>query len=87
MSATHVQGPLTFQSERYGYVFDLPAGWYVHGEGAGTWTPWEINYIGAGTDAFEEDYEGRGDIANFPGITYGFYVSAAELSTPIDVEA
>jgi hypothetical protein len=65
----------------------LPAGWYVREEALGLWTPSQIGYVGPGTDAFEEDYEGRGDLLDFPGITYGFYVSAFEPNEATIVEA
>jgi hypothetical protein len=75
---------VAFRSERYGYAIDVPSGWYLRGEGPGTWTPWEISYIGDGTDAFEHDYRGRGEVPNFPGITYGFYVSEDERRRVVD---
>ena len=79
--------PSEFTSERYSYALRLPTGWYMRSEGPGKWTPFEISYFGAGTDSFEEDYEGRGEILDFPGITYGFYVSASELSKPTTLDA
>ena len=85
--ASPAASPTGFRSERYGYSLRLPTGWYMRSEGPGTWTPFEISYFGAGTDAFEEDYEGRGEILDFPGITYGFYVSASELSKPTTLDA
>ncbi len=51
------------------------------------WTPTQLSYVGAGTDAFEEDYAGRGDLLDFPGITYGLYVSAFEPTDLPTVEA
>ena len=70
----------TFESTRYGYALELPAGWYVRDEGAGEWGPGELSYVGAGTDAFEEDYPGRGPGSpDYPGVTYGLYVSSAEV--------
>lgn len=78
--------PIAFASDRYAYAVDLPSGWYVHSEGAGVWTPEELGYIGPGTDAFELDYEGRGTVANFPGITYGLYVSAGPIARGTTLE-
>jgi hypothetical protein len=73
--------PVDFISERYGYRVRLPAGWYVREEGPGEWTVGEISYAGAGTDAFEEDYPGRGGaVADYPGVTQGLYVSAADAN-------
>src|SRR4051812_33087305 len=62
-----------FNSERYGYSVTLPAGWYVKQSGEGTWTPQDLNYDGAETDSFEQDYPGRGtaSVIDFPGVTYG----------------
>ena len=57
------------------------------GEAPGEWTRFDIGYIAQGTDAFEEDYEGRGTVINFPGITYGLYVSAAEVTPEVTLEA
>jgi hypothetical protein len=85
--ATATIGPIEFRSDRYEYSLQLPAGWYVWGEAPGEWTPREIGYIGAGTDAFEEDYAGRGTEINFPGITYGLYVSAAEVTSDMTLDA
>ena len=69
---------ITFTSDRYGYTVQLPAGWYVRQEGAGSWTLRYLPYLGAGTDSFEEDYPGRGGTtADFPGVTFGLYVSSA----------
>jgi hypothetical protein len=81
-SAASASTGVAFKSDRYGYSVELPAGWYVREEGAGNWTPFEIGYVGPGTDAFEEDYPGRGEKMDFPGITYGFYVSSALLTRP-----
>jgi hypothetical protein len=39
-----------------------------------------------GTDAFEEDYPRRGRVLDFPGITYGLYVSAAPVSDAMTLE-
>ena len=78
VGATAGTSPIAFRSDRYGYALQLPPGWYVRIEQAGVWTPSSIGYVGSGTDAFEEDYEGRGDILDFPGVTYGLYVSAFE---------
>ena len=78
VGATAGTSPIAFRSDRYGYALRLPTGWYVRIEQAGVWTPSSIGYVGSGTDAFEEDYEGRGDILDFPGVTYGLYVSAFE---------
>jgi hypothetical protein len=80
------QAGIEFTSARYGYSMELPSGWYVRGEGPGKWTPFEISYVGAGTDAFEEDYAGRGEKMDFPGITYGLYVSAAPLTKPTTLD-
>jgi hypothetical protein len=85
-SESSAQGPVAFRSERYGYVVELPPGWFVRSEGPGKWTTRDISYFGAGTDSFEEDYGGRGDTLDFPRITYGLYVSAAELDATADVE-
>jgi hypothetical protein len=79
--------PVDFRSERYGYAVTLPAGWYLRGEGPGEWSPNDLGYVGPGSDAFEEDYERRGHASDFPGITYGLYVSAATLDEPMVVEA
>ncbi len=68
---------ISFSSDRYGYAVELPQGWYVRGEGAGPWRPIYLSYVGAGTDSFEEDYPGRGTAADFPGVTFGLYVSSA----------
>ena len=85
--ATATTGPISFRSERYRYAVELPAGWYIWGEAPGEWTRFDIGYIGPGTDAFEEDYEGRGTLVNFPGITYGLYVSAEEVTPDVTLEA
>lgn len=69
--------PIAFSSERYGYSLELPAGWYVRGEGPGFWSVRELSYVGQGTDSFEEDYPGRGgSTEDFPGVTFGLYVSS-----------
>ena len=69
--------PIAFTSDRYGYAIALPAGWYARDEAPGLWTPYALNYVGSGTDSFEEDYPGRGDPSlDFPGVTYGLYVSS-----------
>jgi hypothetical protein len=85
-SASATQSGTQFTSTRYGYSIELPPGWYVRGEGPGKWTPFEISYVGAGTDAFEEDYPGRGETMDFPGITYGLYVSAAPPAKPTSLD-
>lgn len=37
--------------------------------------------MGAGTDSFEEDYPGRGGSAiDFPGVTFGLYISSDEAA-------
>ena len=77
--------PFIFQSQRYGYEARFPTGWYTRGEVPGKWTSNEIGYFGAGTDAFEEDFIDRGRIRNVPGVTYGLYISAAQLSAPIEL--
>jgi hypothetical protein len=79
--------PFVFTSERYGYSVRLPSGWYLRDEGSGKWTIYAIGYAGAGTDSFEEEWEGRTAVRNFPGRTYGLYVSAAQLAEPTDVAA
>jgi hypothetical protein len=82
-SAAHPSASVTvFNSERYGYSVSLPAGWYVKQSGEGTWTPQDLNYDGAGTDSFEEDYPGRGtaSVMDFPGVTYGLYISSATVA-------
>lgn len=78
--------PIAFVSERYGYAVELLPGWFVRGEGGGKWTPQEIGYVGAGTDAFELDYAGRGTVRDFPGVTYGLYVSAAKVDADTRLE-
>jgi hypothetical protein len=35
---------------------------------------------------FEEDYEGRGTVANFPGITFGLYISVADVTSSVSLE-
>jgi hypothetical protein len=70
-----------FASARYGYSVRLPGGWYVREIGAGAWTLDDLDYVGAGTDSFEEDYAGRGTTASdFPGVTYGLYVSSEKAA-------
>ena len=79
--------PIAFTSTRYGYTVELPAGWYVRIEELGTWTPSSIGYVGPGTDAFEEDFPDRGTVPNFPGKTFGLYVSAFEPKTLPTIDA
>lgn len=82
-STSSIAPAFRFESNRYGYEVTFPGGWYQRSEGPGKWTSDEIGYYGRGTDSFEEDFEGRGTARNFPGITYGLYVSAAELAEPV----
>lgn len=78
---------VAFVSERYGYAVDLLPGWFVRDEGGGKWYPErDLNYVGAGTDSFELDYEGRGTVKDFPGITYGLYVSSAPAEAGTTLE-
>jgi hypothetical protein len=73
--------PIAFTSDRYGYAISLPAGWYVREEAPGLWTSYSLNYVGPGTDSFEEDYPGRGDPAlDYPGVTFGIYISSYKAS-------
>ena len=71
--------PITFSSDRYGYSVQLPPGWYVREEGPGSWSHRDLSYVGLGTDSFEEDYPGRGGSTDdFPGVTFGTYVSSSD---------
>jgi hypothetical protein len=82
-----VSQPIEFVSERYRYAVRLPTGWFVRDEGAGNWYPErDLNYVGGGTDSFELDYEGRGTVDDFPGVTYGLYVSSAPAAAGTTLE-
>ena len=83
--------PTGFVSERYEYEIQLLPGWFVRDEVPGQWTPRELNVGSAGSDWFQLDYPTRetveGTDEELPGVTYEFYVAAAEAPAGTTLES